>query len=115
MMNQSICARFAVMSRTEKPWSSKSMYLMCGLLALRISSTPMLVVRGGVPVMSHRLLDVTEVPTNSTPTELRVPAYVALSAGRSEAHPEWMSPVTNSASVTPLSRRCSNTSRRSSV
>ena len=52
MTNQSICARFAVMSRIENPWSSKSMYLMCGLLALSVSSTATLVVCGGVPVMS---------------------------------------------------------------
>ena len=47
---------------------------MCGLLALSVSSTAMLVVRRGVPVMSLRLLEVTDVPTNSTPTELRVPS-----------------------------------------
>ena len=44
MTNQSICARCAVMSRTEKPWSSKLRYLMCRLFALIASSTAMLVV-----------------------------------------------------------------------
>ena len=67
--NQSICARSGVRSRTEKPWSSKLRYFTCRLLALIPSSTATLVVRGGEPVMSLRLLEVTELHTNSTPAE----------------------------------------------
>ena len=71
-------------------------------------------VRGGVPVMSLRLLDVTELQTNSTPAE-SPSGYVAASYGSSHAQPEWMSPVMKSASVTWWSRMCWKTSRRSSV
>jgi len=67
--NQSICARSGVRSRTEKPWSSKLRYFTCRLLALIVVSTAIEAVRGGVPVMSFRLLEVTELQTSSTPAE----------------------------------------------
>ena len=67
MTNQSICTRAGVMSRTENPWSSKLRYFTCRLLALMVVSTAMLDVREGVPVMSLRLLEVTELHTSSTP------------------------------------------------
>ena len=46
---------------------------MCRLLARIVASTATLVVRGGVPVMSLRLLDVTDEQTNSTPADCRRP------------------------------------------
>ena len=73
---------------------------MCRLLAMIACSTAMLVVRGGAPVMSLRLLDVTERADELDARRLVADAGVRRGVVRQLARPspEWMSPVTNSVS-----------------